>query len=89
MHIIILLMALCLLCGIWNIVISLIIYDSLRKRGISVSFLWLRLMAPGYALKYKEITRAETGKIGLLFYQWIISINLSLVFVLITVITAI
>lgn len=89
MDIIIVLMILCISCGIWNIVVSLIIFDSLKKRGVPVSLLWLRLMAPSYAFKYREITRVETGKTGSLFYQWIISINLALVFVLIAVISTI
>ena len=80
------LMALCVLSGIWNVVISLIIFESLRKRGISVNFLLLRLMAPKYAFQYREVSRIETGRVGHLFYQWIISINLALVFFLIALI---
>ncbi len=78
-------LALCVLCAIWNVVISLIVYDSLKKRGIPVSFLWLRMMAPKYAFQYKKITKAETGSVGPLFYHWIVSINLALVFAIIVV----
>ena len=81
------LLALCVLCGIWNVVISLVVYDSLKKRGIPVSFIWLRLMAPKYAFQYKEITKVETGSVGPLFYQWIVSINLALGFAIIAIIT--
>ncbi len=65
---------------IWNVVTSLLIFSSLQRRGIPVSFLWLRALAPKYAHQYKVITRQESGKTGPLFYHWIISINLALIF---------
>lgn len=83
------LLAMGVLCGFWNVALSIAIYGSLQKRGVPVSFLWLRLMAPKYAFQYKEITRTETGKVGSLFYQWILSINLALVFFVIAVITTV
>ncbi|HHI02997.1 MAG: hypothetical protein DRP51_03510 [Candidatus Zixiibacteriota bacterium] len=83
------LLAMGVLCGFWNVAMSIAIYGSLQKRGVPVSFLWLRLMAPKYAFQYKEITRTETGKVGSLFYQWILSINLALVFFVIAVITTV
>ena len=86
MDIVSILVVLCVLCGIWNVVVSLMIYDSLKKRGIPVSFLWLRMMVPKYAFQYKEITKAENGSVGPLFYHWIVSINLALAFVIIAVI---
>lgn len=67
------------LAVIWYVVTSILIYDYLRKKGIKVSFLFLRFLIPKYAGQYKEITKSETGKTGTLFYQWIISINTALV----------
>ena len=63
----------------WHIVTTLLIYDALRKRGMNPSFLWLRLMIISFANRYKTITRQETGKVGPLFYHWLISINTALV----------
>lgn len=63
---------------IWYIVATLLIYETLRKKKVQVNFLLLKLMAPVYASKYREITRCETGKTGPLFFHWIISINLAL-----------
>ena len=77
------------LCAFWNVVISLMVYAALHKRGYPVSFIWLRLLAPKYAHQYKEITRAETGRVGSLFYLWVISINLALVFMIIAFFTGI
>jgi len=75
-----------LVCVIWFTVVSVMVYESLRRRGVPVSFLFLRMMIPKYAHQYKEITKAETGSVGPLFYHWIISINLALVFAILAVI---
>jgi len=66
-------------CVIWNVATSIVIYENLRRRGIRVSFLWLRLMAPFYAHRYRKITREEIGRTGPLYYHWIVSINSALV----------
>jgi len=86
MDIINILIALCVLSGIWNTVISLMIYESLRNRGLPVSFLALRLMVPKYVFQYREATRSETGRTGALFYHWIISINLALLSVIFVIV---
>jgi hypothetical protein len=59
----------------WHIVVTMMIYEALRKRGLKVSFIFLRLLAPKYVSQYRETTRKETGKTGPLFYHWIVSIN--------------
>ena len=64
----------------WNVVTSLRLHDFLKKRGAHASFLWLRVMAPIYAFRYKRLTEAERGRPGPLFYHWVVSINLVLVF---------
>jgi hypothetical protein len=82
------LIVLCICCAFWNVAVTLIIYDNLRNRGNPVGFLWLRLTAPAYAFRYKKIIRSESGKTGALFYHWIFSINLALVFALLAIIVA-
>jgi len=72
--------ALAVACALWNVATSIRIYEDLRRRNIKVGFLWLRVMAPKYAYQYKKITTLEAGKPGRLFYHWILSINLALVF---------
>ncbi len=74
------------LSTIWNVVASILVYENLRRRGRPVSFLWLRALAPWYVFQYKKITKAETGKVGLLFYHWIISINLALIFGIVAIV---
>ncbi len=45
------------------------------------------LMLPVYAHRYKKITLEETGKVGSLFYHWLISINVALVFAVAAIIS--
>jgi hypothetical protein len=60
------------------VVSTMMVYSFLDKRGEKVSFLWLRLFIFSYVNKYVRITKAETGKIGHIFYIWVISINIAL-----------
>jgi hypothetical protein len=78
MNLISILIVLACLCAVWYVVATLLIYENLRRRDLRVSFLWLRVMAPWYAFRYREITKKETGKVGALFYHWIVSINSAL-----------
>jgi len=61
------------------VVSTVMIFGHLKDRGEKVSFLWLRLYMISYANRYKKITKNETGKVGYLFYMWIISINVALI----------
>jgi hypothetical protein len=66
-------------CGVvWFVVSTLLIYENLRKRGQKVRFISPRTAGSWRVSRYKEITKKETGKIGGLFYHWIISINIAL-----------
>jgi hypothetical protein len=63
---------------IWHVATTMMIYGTLQKRGLKVSLILLRMMAPKYVSDYRQITRKETGKTGPLFNHWIISINTAL-----------
>ena len=65
---------------IWYVVSSIMIYNELKKRNVRVNFIFIRFMIIPYANKYREITKKETDKVGSLFYHWVISINVTLVF---------
>jgi hypothetical protein len=64
----------------WYIVSGIMIFHELQKRGQKVYFIFLNFMLPVYASRYKKITLEETGKVGSLFYHWLIAINTALVF---------
>ena len=61
------------------VVSSMMMVDYLKKRGEKINFLWIRLLIFSYADKYRKMTKVETGKVGPLFYAWIISINVALI----------
>ena len=76
------------ICVVWFVVASLLIYDNLRRRGQPVNFLLLRLLLFSYVGRYKKITRTENGRVGPLFYHWIISINTALLLVVAAIIVS-
>jgi hypothetical protein len=80
------LMVLLLLCVIWAVVASVLIARDLHKRGVPVSFIWLRLMILKYLHQYSKITREETGRVGPLFYHYVVPLNVALVLAIATLI---
>ena len=63
-----------------NIVFTIIIVSELQKRKVRINFFFLRHYIPKYVHQYKKMTLEETGKVGKLFYCWIVSINLTWIF---------
>lgn len=63
----------------WGVVDMILIAVALDKRGIPVNMLLFRVLFFKYAEQYKRITREETGKVGPLFYSYIIAMNTALV----------
>lgn len=62
------------------IISSIIIVSELKKRGIKINFIFIRLLIPFYVHKYKKLTIEESGRAGKMFYLWVVSINSALVF---------
>jgi len=77
------LVAIALLCGVWAVTASILIARNVQKRGVQVSFLWLRLMILKYLHDYARLTREETGRVGPLFYHYVVPLNVALVMVVI------
>ena len=63
----------------WYIVSGIMIVSELQKRKQKINFIFIKVMLPIYAHRYKKITFDETGKVGSLFYHWVIAINTALV----------
>jgi hypothetical protein len=59
------------------------IMAALDRRGIKTSILLSRLYILKYVSQYRAVTIEETGHAGLLFYLWIISVNLAALLTLI------
>jgi hypothetical protein len=68
-----------LVCAIWAVTAAVLMARDLGKRGIPVSFVWLRLMIFKYVHQYVKITREETGRVGPLFYHYVVPLNVALV----------
>jgi len=79
MNITILLAVLAFIAVAWFIVSGIMIINELLKRKQKINFVFINLMLPVYAHRYKKITLEETGKVGPLFYHWVIAINTALV----------
>ena len=72
-----------LIFGLFYVVFCILIAKDLRKRGFKISILWLRVLIIKYAWQYYKVTLKEEGKVGYLFYLWLISINIALLFFII------
>lgn len=72
---------------VWFIVSSGMIVNELIKRKHKINFILIRMMIPIYAHRYKKITLEETGKVGSLYYHWVIAINAALVFAVAAIIS--
>jgi len=70
-------LSLAIFCAMFSVVITMIIISELQKRKIKINFFLLRLFIPKYIHQYKKITLEETGKVGALYYWFVVSINLA------------
>lgn len=73
-------MYLAIAAAVLSVVFSMLIVHELQKRKVKINFFFLKLYLPKYAHQYKEITLKETGKVGPLFFGWLMSINAAWVF---------
>jgi len=74
---------------VWYIVSGIMIVNELMKRKQKIQFIFINVMLPVYAHRYKKITLVETGRVGTLFYHWVIAINTALVLAIAAIISKI
>jgi hypothetical protein len=72
---------------VWYVVSSIMIVNELMKRKHKIQFVIINLMLPVFVHRYKKITLEQTGKVGSLFYHWLIAVNIALVFALASIIS--
>ena len=72
-----------IICGI---IFSLMITSFLSKHGIKINYVFLKLFLLKYIHQYRKLTVEENGKPGNLFYAFIVSMNLALVFAVIGIV---
>lgn len=59
---------------LWNIVIAIAIHNRLQDSRLLVNMATMRYAPWTRLSEYKQLTEAETGKTGSLYYHYIISI---------------
>jgi hypothetical protein len=68
-----------ILCAAWGVINAVLIAIALDKRGIRVNMVLFRLTFFRYLSRYRAATLSETGKVGSLYYSYIISMGFALV----------
>lgn len=69
-----------ILAVLWGVVDTILIAVALDRRGVKVNpFLW-RVHVFRYMNQYKTITLKETGRVGPLYYSYLTSMIIALVF---------
>ena len=67
-----------LLCMVWGVVSAVRIAAALHERGIRIQPVLLNVLIFKYLYQYRAITLAETGRTGLLFYSYVLAMNMAL-----------
>ena len=80
---------LAIISGICGVVFSLMITFYLSKHGIKINYWLLRWYMLKYLHQYRKLTIEENGKPGNLFYAFIVSMSLTLIFFTIGIVLAI
>jgi len=63
----------------WGIANMIRITAWLQRRGVKINDLFLRVLIIRYVHQYREMSRAEFGQVGPLFYNYVIAMNVALV----------
>jgi type II secretory pathway pseudopilin PulG len=77
------LLVLAILCAAIGVVLMMAMTSAVRARGQQINWLFLRLFVLKYVSDYRYLTIKETGHCGPLFYPFVISMNLALLFTII------
>ena len=81
------LLILAAVCVIWAVTSAMLIAAALDRRGIKTPFPFIGVLIFRNLHQYGEITKREKGRVGPLFYSYVIPINLTLILVLVAVAT--
>lgn len=67
-------------CAVTGVVLMMAMTAAVRARGYKINWAFLRLFVLKYISDYRNITIKESGRPGPLFYPFVISMNLALLF---------
>jgi len=72
---------------VWFLVSGAMIVNELMKRNHKIKFIIINMILPVYIHRYKKVTLEESGRVGVLYYHWLIAINTALVFAVAAIIS--
>jgi hypothetical protein len=75
------LLAIAVACGVWAGVSAVLIARALEAGGIRTPFPFWGLYIFRNLQSYSQMTRAKTGRIGPLFYSYVVPVNAALVLI--------
>lgn len=75
-------------CALWAVVAAIRIGGWLSRHGVKVNWVFYRGLMPWYVHRYRTMTREAEGRVGGLFPQFVVPINLAWVFGVAAVIAA-
>lgn len=67
-------------CAVTGVVLMMAMTSAMQARGNKINWVFLRLFVLKYVSEYRNITIKESGRPGPLFYPFVISMNLALLF---------
>ena len=79
-------MIIVMVCLAWAITSMVLIISKVEKGGTRINFFLLKLFIFKYISQYNELTLKEKGKVGALFYHFIVPIWLAFAGVVIWII---
>ncbi len=71
-------LGLAILSAVAGVVFAMLIVRDRQQRGLHVNWVLLKLKILMYLDEYRHLTRTETGRVGPLFYGYVICMNLAL-----------
>jgi hypothetical protein len=74
-----LLIVLILACAGWAVTTSMLIVNDLERRGVQIDHFWMRIKMIHYLGQYRMATQQEKGRVGPLFYHYVVSLWLVLI----------
>ena len=75
------LISVAVVCGLWAGVSAVLLAGALERHGVRTPFPVWGVLVFRNLHRYSELTRGTTGRIGPLFYSYVIAINAALVLV--------
>ena len=67
-------------CAVIGVVLMMAMTSAVQARGQRIDWVFLRLFVLKYISDYRNLTIKEKGRPGPLFYPFVISMNLALLF---------